>query len=453
MELFNQFVLPPTAAHLELLRYLLVLACLINFPYVGIVIGSTLLSLVLSAIDRDVSNPVCARVAKNLVDMALPSRITVLVFGILPLPVIWVIYGQWFINSTVNTMHLLPGGAFLIAAGLVVLLAYRGGLDPAGRNSTVVMGTGGMGLGLLLLGCYVMFGSVSRFWDPEKWFAVHHAARMLASWNLIWRFLCYMAASLAITGGAILFFSFSWPGKVSEMSDADIRLTKNLGAGVAIAGITGLPVLGFLYLFTLPIVSRSGEIYWLGVALLAVLFVLFAIVYRTIFSPRPRFGATAFVLFVVVFLMMIVGDQLTLVSATKEHIAGLVIESEEREAEIDLEREAMRAAAITPDVVRGQEVFNSVCMTCHQMDERLVGPPLNTVLPKYAGDMEALVSFIQKPSKVDPDYPPMPAPGIPLVDIKSVAAYLLGVGSGDTGSNGTDGSSAAQPQDQEGNGH
>jgi hypothetical protein len=27
---------------------------------------------------------------------------------------------------------------------------------------------------------------------------------------------------------------------------------------------------------------------------------------------------------------------------------------------------------------------------------------------------------------MNPDYPPMPAPGLPLADVKSVAAYLLG---------------------------
>jgi cytochrome c551/c552 len=82
--------------------------------------------------------------------------------------------------------------------------------------------------------------------------------------------------------------------------------------------------------------------------------------------------------------------------------------------------------AIVADPARGEEVFKTVCMTCHRMNERLVGPPLQTVLPKYAGDAERLVSFLQKPSRVNPDYPPMPAPGLSPGDTKSVAAYLLG---------------------------
>ena len=54
------------------------------------------------------------------------------------------------------------------------------------------------------------------------------------------------------------------------------------------------------------------------------------------------------------------------------------------------------------------------------------------MLPKYAGDSAKLVAFIKKPDKIDPEYPPMPSPGLPLGDVKSVAAYLLGEEPGDT---------------------
>jgi cytochrome c len=131
-------------------------------------------------------------------------------------------------------------------------------------------------------------------------------------------------------------------------------------------------------------------------------------------------------LFLVVFLLMIVNDQRALVNATKEHVAALASEAAEMHAEVTLERESERAVAIVADPARGKEVFKTVCMTCHRMNERLVGPPLQTVLPKYAGDAERLVSFLQKPSRVNPDYPPMPAPGLSPGDTKSVAAYLLG---------------------------
>lgn len=426
MELFNRFVLPPTLEHLELLRYLLMLASIIHLPFVGILIGSTLVSLFLNARDRDVPNPVFARLSARLMEMAMPSRAAVLVFGVLPLPVLWVVYGQWFIHSTVNTMGLLPVGAVMVIAALVLLHGYRLTISAAGGNSLMNLGLGGAGLGALLLGTYVVFGSVTRFFDPERWFLHYHAVRTLTSWPIIWRYLLFVSLSLATTGGAILFFFFRWPGSAKSVEDAEARFTKNVGAGVAMAGCVLFPVFGFLYLLTIPVVALSGTMFWIGLGALAACFIVFVYAYRAALSPKPRFGVRAFVLFLVMFALVIVNDQLALVNATKEHIAGLVSEAEERDAEVALQREALRTASVTADPVRGEEVFKTVCMTCHRMDERLVGPPLGTVLPKYAGKMDDLVAFIQKPSKMNPDYPPMPAPGLSLADTKSVAAYLLG---------------------------
>ncbi len=89
---------------------LLMMASIIHLPFVGILIGSTAVSLFLNVRDRDVPNPVFARLSARLMEMAMPSRAAVLVFGVLPLPVLWVVYGQWFIHSTVNTMGLASRG-------------------------------------------------------------------------------------------------------------------------------------------------------------------------------------------------------------------------------------------------------------------------------------------------------------------------------------------------------
>ena len=78
MDFFNRFVLPPTREHLELLRSLLMLASLVHFPFLGIVIGSTILSLLCNLRDKDGPNAASGRVARALMDMALPSRAAVL---------------------------------------------------------------------------------------------------------------------------------------------------------------------------------------------------------------------------------------------------------------------------------------------------------------------------------------------------------------------------------------
>jgi len=74
----------------------------------------------------------------------------------------------------------------------------------------------------------------------------------------------------------------------------------------------------------------------------------------------------------------------------------------------------------------GKAVFEKICAGCHRLDIRIVGPPLNEVVPKYGGDVEKLKGFIRKPVKVNPDYPSMPQLGLPEEEIDAVARYLIG---------------------------
>jgi cytochrome c551/c552 len=231
---------------------------------------------------------------------------------------------------------------------------------------------------------------------------------------------------MATTGCGILFFFFNWAGR-EPVTDKDYaKLLKNFGAGLAIAALFLMPVMLFFYLVTTPILAMSGQIYALACIVTGILFIIFTLLYFNFIGDRARFGGTTFVLFLVVFLLFAVGDQLTLVNATREHTAQLVTEWEEADARRLLEQEAKMEASVKPDPVRGEEVFKTICSTCHRMDERLVGPPLNTVLPKYAGNPDEMVKFVTNPVKKNPDYPPMPNPGLSLVDAKSVVAYLLG---------------------------
>jgi cytochrome c len=73
----------------------------------------------------------------------------------------------------------------------------------------------------------------------------------------------------------------------------------------------------------------------------------------------------------------------------------------------------------------GEEIFNAKCSACHLFDQKKVGPPYKSVLPKYRGNKAQLVSFVLNPLKVDPSYPPMPNQGLKPTEADSIATYLL----------------------------
>jgi cytochrome c len=426
MEFFNQFGLPPSESYLELMRYLLVMTLMIHVPYMSLVVGGTVISLVLNSRDRDVRNAHFGRLAKDLMDMVVPNWVVVLVFGILPLAPMWLIYGQWLYKSIASSMYLLPVATGLIALALVVILFYRATMRDDGDNSRANFGIGSAGLMILLAATYVLATSIVRVNDPERWHLVQSPGRLMVSFNVIWKYTYFLLGAACTTGCGVLFFFFHWPGRAPVTDARYARFVKNFAAGLAMPCLVLMPVIGFFYLVTTPIVAMSGAVYGLATATVILMFIIFVYLLRTLLAERSRFGVHAFLLFLGVLMLVGVGDQLNLVNATAEHTEVRIAEAEEVAAQIALEREAERASAAVVDVARGQEVFETVCTTCHRMDERLVGPALNTVLPGYAGRIDDLVSYLQKPSRKNPDFPPMPAPALPLSDVKSVASYLLG---------------------------
>jgi cytochrome c551/c552 len=122
---------------------------------------------------------------------------------------------------------------------------------------------------------------------------------------------------------------------------------------------------------------------------------------------------------------MLVNDHIARENSIQNHTVLLTSRALEVENEIKTERELLRAAAIKVDMNLGKQVYENHCSSCHQFEQKLVGPPYIEVLPKYEGDAEVLANFIRKPSKINPDYPQMPLLGLSESEIKSVAAYLL----------------------------
>ena len=49
----------------------------------------------------------------------------------------------------------------------------------------------------------------------------------------------------------------------------------------------------------------------------------------------------------------------------------------------------------------------------------------NESLKKYEGKLKDLVAFILNPKKINPDYIPMPNPGLKPSEAKAVAKYIL----------------------------
>jgi cytochrome c len=116
-------------------------------------------------------------------------------------------------------------------------------------------------------------------------------------------------------------------------------------------------------------------------------------------------------------LTIIISDQLVISNSTKVSSAVLSVQYDKLLA--DLKGEG------GPVELNGEEIYQIRCASCHKFDIKLVGPPHNEVVPKYFGKEKELIAYIKNPTKIDPNYPPMPNPGLKPNEVKAVVDYVL----------------------------
>ncbi len=421
MEVWYQFVIPPTGQHLVLLQFLAVVTYAIHLPYIAMVMGSTAVALWLTFSDHEIPNPRFARLAGDLIETVLGHRFTMLVLGVMPLFVLPFIYGQWFVGATLAPIKYLVFAIPGVVLGLIVLVFYRGSFAKRKDHFRLHMTKGLLGLGLLTASYFVLLSTVARLHDPEKWFRLKNLAILLLNWNVIWKFLFFLHLAFALTGAMILFFLFRWlHGR--PMDDADYtNFAHKFGAGLGLAFCFAIPVFFLLYVYTSPDVVFDNTNYLLAASVVFVSMVIAQFLVGALRSREGRFGTTTLGLFILVFVLACSFDLRAMANANREHARVLEQAAEKAAVERGVELEEAIAAASGKNL--GEETFNKVCAACHRFDEKLVGPPLSKVLPKY--DAESLKAFILNPTKIDAAYPPMPNPGLTPVQAAAVAAYEL----------------------------
>ena len=421
MDFLNQHVIPPTAQHMALLEFLGVVIYTIHLPYIAMVMGSTAVAMWLTFSDHEISNPRFARLAGDLIHTVLGSRISMLVLGVMPLFVLPFIYGQWFVGAPGAPIKYIVLSIPGVVVSFVVLALYKGSFAERKANFHLHMGLGTLGLGALMASYFVLLSSVARLHDPEKWFRLKNLAILLLNWNVIWKFLFFVHLAFAVTGATMLFFLLRW-SRERALVDADYAVfVRKFGAGLGLAFCFALPVFYLFYVFTSPDVAFDNTNYLIAAAVVFVAMLIAYAFFGALWAREARFGATVFTLFILIFVLAGSFDLRAMANANREHARVIEQVAEKERLEREVELETAMAAASGKNL--GEETFTKVCMQCHRFDEKLVGPALATVLPKY--NAETLKAFILSPSKVDPAFPPMPNPGLTPTQAAAVAAYEL----------------------------
>ncbi len=443
MDVLKEAAITQSTEHLQLLLFILNVVFVLFLPYLGFLLGTSLVSCRYNVLGRRERNETFLRFARDLVDTPMLSKGAVVFLAVLPSVSLVFLYAQILQDTPAIAVGLMGFGCIALIAGVALLLYYRftfnlGGIlsgyeslmkkegrqeeriaDYARRNERNHLRAGRYGIGLLVVSGILIVGAFADAVDPTIWPEVDTVFDLLLVPGFYAAGLELAAVALGVTGVGILYFLLSWQGGVKNRAPEYDALIRRTGLRAAFLGLMLQPVTIPGSLALLPDVAASGMLYGLSGLALALVFVVLHFLYAFRLDGRTLYVSRAFVIMVIAFVLILTKDRLAIGNGIREHGAHLAV-AYEKESE-DL-RNRLGIAAVT---MSGKEIYDARCSACHLFDERKVGPPYRSVIPKYGGNKARLVAFILNPVKVDPAYPNMPNQGLKPQEADSIASFLL----------------------------
>ncbi len=408
---------------LLLLRSSLTAVLLLYLPFLGIVIAGSAASLVLNFFGRENRDDRSLRLSREWIEAVTVNRWALLLFGLLPYPAIAyacqrLLGGR---TSLPAVAWLVPFGALL--AGCLLLSRYRSAIVRTTELPAAPFGAGTAGLLAMTSAAFLSFLLLGTLVNPSKLPLVRSHPVFILSWHSLAEFLLFLALSSGLAGGiALRFLDRSKEGEAGGGPGYGARV-RSAGTSLALAGALTAPALAVLYLISLPVPGMSTEVFAMAATIPILALAVFALLSLLPGKEEGRPGDRVSALFILMFLAVILCDQAAAGNAHQgqpSSIGPLAADKAVEDGKAGGKPEATDAV-----LEKGKKVFDAVCSVCHQFDSKVIGPPLNEVVPKYKGDVAKLKGFIRNPVKVNPALPAMPKPAIKEDEVDAVARYLL----------------------------
>ena len=440
MEFLNNFILPQSAEHIELLHYMLLIVLFLFIPFISIVFGGIILSVVYRRKGERENNKFYLRLAKEIAEITTINKSVGLILGVAPIITSIIIYSQLLHNSQITNLNYLALSFVFITISLIFIYSYRYSLsfngifnsfsgkeiaDPvviedvnklSDESKRISKKAGSFGLMFLFIGLWFFVTGLTIPALYSAW-KIDNFIFGLFSPEVLSRFIFYILFALALTGGMIL-FTFLEDEKKKRVKDEEYSIfVKQKIVRVTFFAAIFIPVLLLINVFGLPASSLTGTVFFYAIISLILLFLGYHFLYLLTKEIKGTTAALLFFAFIFSIASFIISDQKAMATATKFQSASLSAEFDKYLAGLNGEGKTVS--------INASEIYQVKCASCHKWDQKLVGPAHLDVLPKYVGKEAQLIAFIRNPVKVDPAYPPMPNPGLKPNEADALAKYLL----------------------------
>jgi len=445
--MFDELVIPPSENHVMLLKYMLTISLLLFIPYISMMLGATFISTYFNKKGKLEGNSTYARFAKDVIEKLTITQSAELALGTIPLLSAFFAYAQLLYTAKTITISILALSAVIFILSFVFIYRYRStfkiesilatykrfvnkdAMKPGDEHVQQIEDfeegivstnttSGTIGKYLLLLASYLFAGTTALASSPDKWGEIGNVLQVIFSWQTIFNYMAMVSLAGIITGGAIMFYFFSWNGGIKDMDDEYAALVKKVSGNLALVSGIMFPLMLLISYVYLPSEAQSPGVFYYMVIVLIVSLIIGNFIYAMVKNSDTGSATVVFVLIFVLIAFNIIKDQLVFGNAIHENTLEITKVAEENEKEA--KQKMMQTSGVD-----AQQIFNQKCSACHRFDVKLVGPPYQQTIPKYNGDVKKLETFIFNPIKVDPNFPPMPNQGLKKKEAHAMAEWLI----------------------------
>ncbi|MEJ2193568.1 MAG: c-type cytochrome [Ignavibacteriaceae bacterium] len=413
MDFLKIIALPQSAEHIQLLHYLLIILLFIFITFISMIFSGTWLTIYFKKKERIELDNNFKKLAKDLIELVTVNKNVGLIFGLMPLLTVIIIFSQ-LLQASDSSGLIYLGVSFIL---LTISLNYIYDFMHSFRYMVDVdLNAGKVGLTFLFFALWFFVTGLTSAVFYSDWQSSGLFGDLF-SWRVLVRLIFFFIASFTITGGALLFGIFYLDDGKRNDDEEYGKFVRSIALRITFISAIFIPFFMLINLFMMPENSLSAAVFSFIVIGLLTLFISYNFLYMIFARFQSKYTALLFFTILFMVLSVIISDQSVMSNSTKVQSATLANQYEEMLMELK--------GLSGPAELNGEEIYNIRCVSCHKFDVKLVGPPHNKVVPKYFGKEEELIAFIRNPVKVDPEYPPMPNPGLKPAEAKAVADYLL----------------------------
>jgi len=443
MDFLDKLVLPQSAHHMVLLKYLLVLTFILFIPYISILFGTLTFSLFFKKKFVSTNENKYYKFSKDLIDTITFNKGIAFALGVVPLLSSVFCYAQLLHLSDLKIPVYLLISLFFLILSLLLIYTYKYTFhlkdifEFASKNKSVEESlneqvnsykrktsslnqrTGIFGWISLFISTYLFVAALQLALDSEKWSDLNNFLGLLFSLNALIYYLQFILFSFGLTSAVLLYIYFRNNNEIVERDEHYLEFIKSFSLKIGLISTILLPSVIVLGILFKPKVSFSFDVFGAVIIALFILLLISVFYYFMLKESSTRYGNSVIYLFVIALAFLIIKDQFAFDTATKKQFILLTANYEEYQQKLQ------EKFGLVEEIINAQEIYNGKCIACHQFDRRVVGPPYKEVLPKYEGKMEELTKFILNPVKINPDYPPMPNQGLKPKEAQAVAEYIM----------------------------